>query len=107
MHEKKLIHTVADSLTRLNETRRGVATSMDAKSVSHQMTRLTKPSSPSSTLKKAGVALIVGTPDPITAVPGVALLAASVATKRKEPAKLDDLAAETRKVLRDIESLRL
>jgi len=58
-------------------------------------------------MRKAGVALIVGTPDPITAVPGVALLAASFASRRKDPAKLDDLAAETRKLLRDIQSLSL
>jgi hypothetical protein len=107
MQEKKLVHTIADSLTRLNEAKGTVASSVDTKSVSQHLKRLSKPSSPSSTLKKAGVALIIGTPDPITAVPGVALLAASVATKRKEPAKLDDLAAETRKILRDIESLRL
>ena len=107
MQEKRLVHDVADSLTRLNEAKGNVASSVDTRSVSRHMRRLSKPSSPSSTLKKAGVALIVGTPDPITAVPGVALLAASVATKRREPAKLDDLAAETRKILRDIEGLRL
>lgn len=69
--------------------------------------RLTKPKSPSSTMKKAGVALIVGTPDPITAVPGVALIAASIILKKKEPAKLGDLASETRKILRDLQSLSL
>ncbi len=107
MQEKKLVHTVADSLTRLNEAKGSVASSVDTRTVSRHVRRLSKPSSPSSTLKKAGVALIVGSPDPITAVPGVALLAASVATKRKDPTKLDDLAAETRKILRDIQSLRL
>lgn len=107
MKEKKIVQSVADSLTRLNETRSRVASVVDTGTVSRHVGRLSKPSSPSSTMKKVGVALIVGTPDPITAVPGVALLAASVATKRKEPAKLDDLAVETRKILRDIESLRL
>jgi len=75
--------------------------------VSRNLTRVSKPGSPSSTLKKAGVALIVVTPDPITAVPGIALIAASYATKRKEPAKLDDLAVETKKILREIQSLSL
>lgn len=107
MQEKKLVHSVADSLTRLNEARGRVASSVDTRSVSQHVRKLSKPGSPSSALKKAGVALIVVTPDPITAVPGVALLAASVMTKRKEPAKLDDLAVETRKILRDIGSLRL
>ena len=107
MEDKKIARSVANSLKRLEETRGQVAASLDAKSVARNVKGVTKPSSPGSTLKKAGVALIVGTPDPITAVPGVALLAASVAAKRREPAKLDDLAAETRRILRDIQSLSL
>ncbi|MDG7007474.1 MAG: hypothetical protein JRN06_04420 [Nitrososphaerota archaeon] len=107
MQDKKLVRAVADSLTRLNGVKDQVASSVDSGSVSRQVKNLSNPASPSSTLKKVGFALIVGTPDPVTAVPGVALLAASVAAKRREPTKLDDLAAETRKILRDIESLRL
>jgi hypothetical protein len=68
---------------------------------------LAKPSSRSSALKKAGVALIIATPDPITALPGAALIAASYATRGKEPAKLEDLATETRRILRDIQGLSL
>ena len=93
LQEKKLVHTVIDSLARLNEAKGDVASSLDTTSVSRHAKNLSDPASPSSTMKKAGFALIVGTPDPITAVPGVALLAASVAAKRREPAKLDDLAA--------------
>jgi hypothetical protein len=107
MEEKRIVRSVADSLTRLREARSNVASSVDTKDVSRQLSRVSKPNSPSSALKKAGVALIVVTPDPITAVPGVALIAASYATKRNEPAKLDDLAAETKKILRDIKSLSL
>lgn len=107
MEDKRIVRSVASSLRRLEEARGQVAASMDTKSVARHVEELSNPSSPSSTLRKAGVALIVGIPDPITAVPGVALLAASVATKRREPAKLDDLAAETRRVLREIRSLSL
>lgn len=107
MQRKKPIHTAADSVRRLSEDRGLVASSLDTRTASRHLRNLSNPSSPSSALKKAGVALIVGTPDPITAVPGVALLAASVAAKRNEPTKLRDLAAETKKILRDIESLRL
>jgi hypothetical protein len=57
-------------------------------------------------MRKAGIALIV-TPEPITGVPGVALLASSFVMKRKEPASLGSLAQETRKVLREIQSLSL
>jgi hypothetical protein len=107
MEERRIVRSVAESLARLHETRTNVASSVDTKSVSRHLDKVSKPNSPSSTLKKAGVALIVATPDPITAVPGVALIAASYATKRKEPTKLDDLAAESRRILRDIQSLRL
>jgi hypothetical protein len=57
-------------------------------------------------MKKAGVALIAA-PDPVTGVAGVALLASSFALKNKEPAKIADIAAETRKILREIQSFRI
>ena len=106
MQERRIVRSAADSLSRLHETKKQVASSVNATPVIGHLNGLAKPGSPSSTLKKAGVALIVGMPDPVTAVPGVALLAASYAAKRKDPARLDDLALETRKILRDIQSLR-
>ena len=57
-------------------------------------------------MRKAGIALIV-TPDPISGVPGVALLTSSFIMKRKEPASLESLAKETRRVLREMQSLSL
>ncbi len=107
MQEKRLVRSVADSLARLNEAKTNVASSTDHSKVAERLNDVARPNSPSNTLKKAGVAMIVGTPDPITTVPGVALLASSYAIKRRDPIKLDDLAAETRKILRDIRSLRL
>jgi len=105
MEEKRIARSVADSFTRLQEAKTDVASSLDTKHTARHLNNVSRPKSPSSALKKAGVALIVVTPDPVTAVPGVALIAASYATKRNEPAKLDDLAMETRKLLRDIQSL--
>ncbi len=107
MRETRIVRSVADSLTRLSEAKAQAVSSLDKSSIEGSVSAVTKPNSPSKTLKKAGVALIVATPDPVTAVPGVALLVASYAIKRNEPAKLDDLAVETRKILRDIESLSL
>jgi hypothetical protein len=107
MQEKRILRSAADSLIRVAEARSNVAVSVDSSKVRSHMKGLSKPGSPSSAMRKAGIALIVGTPDPVTAVPGVALIAASYASKRKDPAKLDDLAAETRKILRDIQSLSL
>jgi hypothetical protein len=107
MDEKRVVRSVADSLVRLNEAKGSVQASVDTKDAKASLNRLAKPNSPSSVMKKAGVALIVGTPDPITAVPGVALIAASYATKRKDPSKLEDIATETRKILREISSLSI
>lgn len=107
MQEKRIVRSATDSLVRLSETKAEVSSGMDTAPLTRHMGRLTKPGSPSSAMRKAGVLLIVGTPDPVTAVPGVALLAASYAIKRKDPAKLDDIAVETRKLLRDFQSLSL
>jgi hypothetical protein len=107
MQEKRLARSAADSLVRLGETRAQVASSLDHAPLKRRMNDLSNPGNPSSALRKAGVALIIATPDPFTAVPGVAMIATSYAIKRKSPAKLDDLAAETRKILREIESFRL
>ncbi len=57
-------------------------------------------------MRKAGIALIA-TPDPITGFPGVALVVTSFVLKRNEPTNLGHLASETRKILRDIQSLSL
>jgi hypothetical protein len=70
------------------------------------MNHVTKPNSLSSNVKKAGVALIAA-PDPLTGIPGVALLASSYVLKKKDPASLGHLAQETRKILRDIQSFSL
>ncbi len=107
MQEKRIVRSVAGSLNRLKEAKSSVASSVDTKHVARSLKKVSRPSSPSSTMRKAGVALIVATPDPFTAVPGVALVAASYAAKSREPTKLDDLAAETRRILRDIQSLSL
>ena len=107
MDEKKVVRSVAGSLKRIGEARGQVASSVDAKSVARQVNGLSKPPSPSSTLRKAGVTLIVATPDPISDVAGAALVVASYAMKGKEPTKIGDVAIETRKILRDIERLSL
>ena len=107
MREKGLARSVADSLSRLHETKAQVASTVNPAPLKRQVDGLAKPGSPSSALKKAGIALIVATPDPVTAVPGVALIATSYAIKRKDPAKLEYLAAETRRIIRDLRSLSL
>ncbi len=55
-------------------------------------------------MKKAGVVLMLS-PDPITDIPGVALLASAYLLKKKEPSSVGTLVHEARKILREIESL--
>ena len=106
MSPKGLAHTSAASLARLAEAKAEVALRIDPAPVTRRVETLTRPSSPSGGMKKLGIALIAA-PDPITAVPGVALLASSYVLKKKEPMTIANLALETRKVLRDIQSLSL
>jgi hypothetical protein len=103
---KRLIRSSTDSVSRLVNEKASVAGAVDASSLNQSFDNLTKPPSLSGGMRKAGIALIV-TPDPFTTVAGVALLASSSVTKRREPAGLGTLAQETRKVLREIQSLRL
>lgn len=106
MEEKKLVRATKESMLRLAQTKEGVARTMDSTNVSKHVKQLTKPNSPSSSMRKAGIALIAA-PDPVTGVAGVALVATSFAVKKNEPASLAHLAQETRKILRDLGSLTL
>ena len=93
-------------MSRLATAKAEVASSINPAPVTRHIERLTKPKSLGGTMRKVGIALIAA-PDPITGVPGVALLASSFVMKKKEPASLSNLAQETRKVLRDFQSLRI
>ena len=107
MQEKRIVRALAGSISRLHEARTQVASSVDTTHISRRVKDVSKPNSPSASLKKAGVALVVAAPDPVTDVAGAALIATSYALWRKEPTKLEDLAAETRRILRDMQSLRI
>jgi hypothetical protein len=104
--KKAMVDETLGSLGRVAGYRKEVAASLDSKAARGRVKDVVKPSSPASTMKKVGVALIAA-PDPITAVPGVALLASAYALKKKEPASLNSLLAESRKILRDLQSLSL
>jgi hypothetical protein len=106
VQEKKLLRSTTESLTRLAEAKSQVSAGVDPATAQRHMRNLSKPNSPASTMKKVGIALIAA-PDPVTAVPGVALVASAYALKNKEPTTLNDLARETRKILRDIGSISL
>jgi len=102
----KLIRSSVESVSRVVTEKALVVNAVDVSPLKRYSDDLTKPPSLSRGMRKAGIALIA-TPDPFTGVPGVALLASSFIMKRKEPASLGSLAQETRKVLREIQSLTL
>lgn len=106
MREKKLIRSTVDSLSRLAETKAKVRSQVNPAPMVRLFEKLTKPNSVSGTMRKVGIALIAS-PDIILDVPGAALLAASYATRGKDPTSLGQLASETRKILRDIGSLTI
>jgi hypothetical protein len=105
LQAKKLAASSTESASRLVRDRAEVAGNISAGRVARQVESVTKPKSPRSTMRKAGIALIAA-PDPVTTVAGAGLLASSYALK-KEPASLTNLAMETRKVLRDLQSFRV
>jgi len=106
LQERRLVRSKADSLSRVAEARSEVADRVNTAQVSKHVRDLTKPNSVSKTMRTVGMALLAS-PDIVTDVPGAALVAGSYVAKRKEPTKLEDLASETRKILRDILGLSL
>ena len=100
-----MVATSSESASRLVRDRAEVAGSIDAAQVTRHVKTVTDPKSPRSTMRKAGIALIAA-PDPVTTAAGAGLLASSFALK-KEPANLTNLALETRKILRDLQSFRV
>lgn len=100
---RRLIGETVASASRRAEAKSEVARNVSSESVKRRLDNVTSPNSPSSTAKKVGIALIAA-PDPLTGIPGVALLASAYALRKKDPANLGHLALETRKVLRDLQS---
>lgn len=62
---------------------------------------VSKPNSPSKTMKKIGVSLLLS-PDPITDIPGAIILGASFAAKGKDPIGAAAVSKEIRKILAEI-----
>jgi hypothetical protein len=105
MQGKKLIATSAESATRVIRDRAEVTNNMNTAPVVRKIEGVTKPKSPRTTMRRAAIALIAA-PDPLTTMAGVGLLATSSAI-RNEPASLENLSRETRKIFRDLQSLSL
>lgn len=83
-----------------------MAVALDTSKTNSRFQQAAKPASLAGGMKKAGVALLVA-PDPFTDVAGAALLAGHFAMKRREPAGFEQLANETRKLIKDLRSLSI
>ncbi len=106
MGSGKLVRSSAESVVRRAEEKATTAAALEGAEAARRLRDLASPGSPGGALKKVGVALVVA-PDPVTTVAGAAMVASSYALRNRKPAGLDDLAAETRRVLRDMKSLSL
>ena len=103
---KKLLVSSTDSVSRVVRERVQVGSQIDGSHVQKHLESVTKPKSVAGGMKKLGIALIAA-PDPITGVGGVALVASALVLKSREPIGLTHLARETKKVLREMQSLRI
>ena len=103
---KKLVTASVDSVSRIAQETSDISKSVNSPTVNAHLERVMRPKSLSGGMRKLGIAL-VATPDPFTGVPGVALIASSFIAKRNEPMGLAKLGEETRKILREMQSLRL
>jgi ppGpp synthetase/RelA/SpoT-type nucleotidyltranferase len=83
-----------------------VGKSLTMKEVRKAIQDTKKESSLHSKMKKTGLALLA-MPDPLTDIPGLALIVASHFMKRRESASIMTLSSEIRKTLKDLEHLRL
>lgn len=83
-----------------------VVKELNSRHVQDRLEQVVKPKSVSGGMRKLGIALIAA-PDPITGIIGVPLVASSYAMKKREPVGLTHLAKETRKILHEMESLRI
>ncbi len=103
---KKLVTASVDSVVRVAKEKVDISRTVNSPDVNNKLERVIRPKSLTGGMRKLGVALVL-TPDPFTGVPGVALIASSYVAKRREPIGLARLGEETRKVLREMQSLRL
>ncbi len=102
--ETKLAKAVVAAYARTSTEKLEVARTVGDTSTKKTLRDVVRPPKPAGSLRKAGTLLILA-PDPITFVPGVAMVGLSFVMKSKEPAGLEDLTRETAKRMRELESL--
>ncbi|MDG6914524.1 MAG: hypothetical protein JRN03_02355 [Nitrososphaerota archaeon] len=99
-----MVRSGVGSAVRIAADKKEVAAGLADKRTRDALKQVKRPNSVSGTLRKAGVALILA-PDPITAVPGVVMLGASVAAGRKKPLSSDSVYEEAQQIISELDSL--
>lgn len=102
----KVAKSSAKSIVRIVRTRSEVSTALAKGGVQKGLEDVVRPRSLSSGMRKAGIALMLS-PDPLTDIPGIALLASAYLIKKRDPSSIKTLMKEARRVIRDVESLRI
>jgi hypothetical protein len=103
--DAKLLESTARSLTRVAGENAQLRETMAQPELRTNLERVVRPRSMAGGMKKAGIALLLS-PDPVTDVAGIALLATAHVAKKREPTNVKHVVNEARKILRDIESLK-
>ena len=100
----KVAKSSARSIVRIARARSEVSRALAQKDVQKGLENVVRPRSPSSGMRKVGIALMLA-PDPLTDIPGIALLASAHLIKRRDPLSIERLMKEARRVIKDVESL--
>ena len=103
----RLVRAETSSLARTSLDRARVASSLSHTETKKRLNQVVKPNSISTTLKKAGTAVLLS-PDPlgpIVDIPGAVMLGASYAMKKREPESMGSLIKKTRQMLDELQPL--
>ena len=104
MGKQEPVDSRLESLRRRADARIELARGMGRTETRQSLKRLTKPSSISGTLRKAGAVLLLS-PDPLTDIPAIAIIGVSYVMKKREPLSVGSMMVETRKTLHELASL--
>jgi hypothetical protein len=102
--EVSVARAKAASYARTSKDRLQVASGLSNGETKARIKNAVKPTSVSGTLRKAG-AIMMLSPDPVTDIPAAMLIGASYLAKRNDPAGLESVVRETRRMMADFQSL--
>lgn len=99
-----MVASKLESVERRATARIELANRMGNAQVRRSLKQLARPNSVSGTLRKAGAVLLLS-PDPLSDIPAIAMIATSFIMKRREPLSLSSTVVEAGKTLRELKSM--